>query len=143
MKLERDVVIAIIIGVLIGTLAAFIIFFLPKFFPKPTPKLKEVTKREEQPTPPSITSALLTLESPQDEAVFSEDEIWVSGKTKPGALVVITTPLDETVLEADNKGGFEGKVSLEEGANEINVTAYQEENEETKSLTVYYTKEEI
>ena len=75
---------------------------------------------------------------------FSEDEITVSGKTIPKALVIIISPTDEKTIEADDKGGFETKIALEEGANEISVTAYSEDDqEEAELVTVYYSEEEI
>lgn len=116
---------------------------MPKFFPKPSPKPEEVTKEEERLTPSPSPSLFFTLEAPQDETVFSESEILVSGKTNPGTLVAIVSPTDEAVVEADAEGKFEEELLLEEGANEVSVTAYQEEGEETKLITVFYTKEEI
>lgn len=143
MKIEKDVILAVFVGVLIGGLSAFLILFLPNFLPKTFPKTEKeeaIRKEELTPAPP----VFLTLENPQDEAIFSENEISVSGKTRPGALVTVISPTDEEVIEADREGGFETKILLEEGVNELSVTSYGEKGEEdTKSATVYYTKEEI
>jgi len=145
MKVDKDVVLAITIGVAIGGLTAFFVFFLPKIAPKTSPKTEqEETVKKEELTPPLTPSALLTIESPQDGAIFSEDKISVSGKTKPGALVAIVSLIDEQVVEANDNGVFEAEISLEEGTNEISVTAYLEEDEEeTLTVIVYYTEEEI
>lgn len=143
MRVEKDVIIAVIIGILIGSLAALAIFFLPKFLAKPSFKLKkeEVVKKEVtiSPTP----SFFLNIKSPQDEALFLENKILVSGKTISGAFVAVVSPGDEAVVEADSEGAFETEILLEEGANEISLTAYADNQEETKSVTVYYTKEEM
>jgi len=143
MKIEKDVILAVLIGVLIGGLSAFLILFLPNFLSKPLPKMeKGETIRKEELTP--APRVFLTLENPQDEAIFSENEVSVSGKTRPGALVTVISPINEEVIEADGEGGFETKILLEEGANELSITSYGEKDEEdTKSVTVYYTKEEI
>ena len=145
MKIDKDVILAIVIGVLVGGVTAFFVFFLPKFLPKsPSQTENAETVREEQSTSSPVSSSFLTLENPQNEAIFSEDEITVSGKTTPKALVIIISPTDEETIEADDKGGFEAKIALEEGANEISVTAYNEDDqEETESITVYYSEEEI
>lgn len=148
MKIDKDVILAIVIGVLVGGVTAFFVFFLPKFLPKSpsqTENAETVREEEEEEEASSpVSSSFLTLENPQNEAIFSEDEITVSGKTTPKALVVIISPTDEETIEADDKGGFEAKIALEEGANEISVTAYNEDDqEETESITVYYSEEEI
>lgn len=144
MKIEKDVIVAIIVGVLVGGLAAFFVFFFPKFFPKTAPpREKEALeiKKEDSFSPPS--SFTLTVESPQGEAIFSEEKITVSGKTEPQTLVAILSPIDEAVTEADQKGDFKTTILLEEGVNEINITAYKEASPETQTVSVYYTKEEI
>ena len=145
MKVDKDIILAIIIGIFVGGLTAFSVFFLPKFLSKTPSQTENVeTVMEEEPAPSPISSSFLTLENPQNEAIFSEDEITVSGKTTPNALVVIISPTDEETIEADDKGNFEAKILLEEGDNEISITAYTKDDEEqTESITVYYSEEEI
>lgn len=141
MKLEKDVLIAIIVGLVVGGVVAFLFFFLPKIFPK-TSRQPPVTQ-EEQLSPPTATSAFLTLENPTDGAIFTEGETLISGKTQAGALVAIVSSVDEAVVETDSEGHFEAEIALEEGANEIIITAYQDQKEEAQSVTLYYTEEEI
>jgi len=143
MKIDKDIIVAIIIGVLVGAIAAVAVFFLPNLLSKkeaPNPETKETTIV----SPSPAASLFLTLENPQDQAIFAENEISVSGRTIPTGLVVIVSAVDEKAVEADQSGYFETKISLEEGANEISITAYNQENEEkTEAVTVFYTEEEI
>ena len=145
MKIEKDVILAIIVGVVIGGLTAFMTLFLPKFLSKsPSSQIETETANEEELIPTLSAESSLTLENPQNESIFSEDEITVSGKTRASALLVVISPVDEQAIEADDKGNFETEISLEEGDNEITVTVYNDDKqEETKSVTVYYSEEEI
>ncbi|MBL7158882.1 hypothetical protein ISS85_00185 [Candidatus Microgenomates bacterium] len=148
MKIEKDIVLAIIVGVVIGGLTAFLTLFLPKFLSKnpssQTETEKTETTNEEELMPILSAESSLTLENPQSESIFSEDKITVSGKTRANALLVVISPVDEKAIEADDKGNFETEISLEEGDNEITITVYTDDNqEETKSVTVYYSEEEI
>lgn len=146
LRVEKDVILAIMVGILIGGLTALFTLFLPKFIKKQLPKsgqqVKEAGKEEIAPifVAPSYS---FTVESPEDEAMFSQDKISVLGNSLPGALITVVSPIDESVTEADDKGVFKTEVLVEEGANEISITSYHKGKEETQTITVYYTEEEI
>ena len=86
MKIDKDVVLAIVIGVIIGGLSAFFVFFLPKLTSKTPPEKEKKEMTQEEPVSTPAPPSPLIVESPQDEAVFSEEETSVSGK--PGILSI-------------------------------------------------------
>lgn len=144
MKIEKDVILAIIIGIILGNLAAFFLLVLPKYFPKPpSSSQKEEMITEKKTTPPPQPLEALTVTAPKDETISAEEKITISGKTNPQTLITIVSAVDEVVTEADDQGSFEAEILLEEGANEISVTSYHDSAEETELLTVYYTEEKI
>lgn len=143
MKIEKDVLVAIIVGVVIGGLTAFFILFLPKHFPKTGQSEDRGEPFKEEATASPAATYPLTIESPKEEEVLSEEKITVSGKSTPKALIAILSPVDENITEANDEGHFQAEIFLEEGINEINITSYSDETEETQTVTVYYTEEEI
>lgn len=143
MKIEKEVLVAIIVGVIIGSLTAFFLVFLPKYFPKTGGKDQGEPFKEEATLSPTATYPL-TIESPKEEEVSADEKITVSGKATPGFTIAVISALDEQVAEANDEGHFEAEIALEEGTNEISITAYSKEGqEETVKVTVFYTEEEI
>jgi hypothetical protein len=139
MNLGRETILAGVVGFALGLLAAWAVWSIPQIIPKkeelPPPVSEEVT------APKEFT---LTLSEPLDEAILETPEASVAGKTEAGATVVVAGPLGEEVVEATADGTFSTTVSLEEGVNEIVVTAYGKNDQEViETRTVSYTKEEF
>lgn len=83
------------------------------------------------------TAPQLSITEPQDESVVSVSFVLVRGKTAPGAEVSVNGEL----AEVDANGNFSIRVSLEEGANVLTITASDEDgNEATVELTVGYAR---
>lgn len=91
--------------------------------------------------PPRVTG--LTVTAPLSEALIEGEELLVSGTAPAGAVVVIAGPQDETVVAAAGSNTFAGEVTLVEGKNDFVVTGYIEQKEESVSLVIYYTPEEL
>ena len=89
----------------------------------------------QSPAPSSQVSAplTLTLESPADGTVITESEVSIKGKTSPNTTVVFYSDAEESSVESDSYGNFEGKIGLTEGINTLTVTAFAENGDE-KSL---------
>lgn len=139
MKIEKDVFVAIIAGVIIGALTAFCFIFLPKHLPKKDFQNQEQPFEEE--TAPTYP---LTIESPKEEELFFEEKVVVSGRANPNSLIAVVSSGSENVAQANGEGRFETEIALEEGINEIFITAYSQKNEEeTVRVVVFYTEEEI
>lgn len=85
--------------------------------------------------PPVKPAFTLTLESPSDGEVITDNQITIRGKTSPNTPVVFYTEESENSVESDAKGQFEGTVSLQSGLNTLTVTAFSQDGEE-KSTTL-------
>ncbi len=139
MNFGRETILAGVAGFALGLLAAWAVWSLPQFLPQ-----KKAPVAVESPAPNLAEAFSLSLNQPEDGSLTETAEVTVSGKTQAGATVVINGPLTDEVVEAGNDGSFSSKLTLEEGANEINVTAYATDgSEKTETRTVNYTKEQF
>jgi hypothetical protein len=146
--MKKEVLLAIIIGFGLGLLITFGVWQANKALKQVAPKqaLPPSQVQEEKtpsPTPPPSQIGL-TITSPEDNSIINKEKIDISGKTSSGAIVVITYEEGEKIVEADENGNFTSEITLVGGANEITVSAYdQEGNEVTKTLNLVYSTAEI
>ena len=84
---------------------------------------------------PQVYSLPLSLDSPADGALITDDRIALKGRTKPNTTVAFYSDIDENSVESDSYGNFEGSIGLAEGINPLTVTAFDENGNE-KSLAV-------
>lgn len=138
MNLSRETIFAILAGLALGTLAALGAWKISQ--------KKEITlpiSQQEAGLPPKATFTLI-LTQPENETLLNKPEAFVSGKTQPGAQIIINGPFDDQMLTASDNGSFSTKVTLEEGQNEIVLTALTADGlEKSETRTVAYTKEEF
>lgn len=73
---------------------------------------------------------ILSLESPAEGAIATQEQITVRGQTLPAATVVFYTETDVNSLESDANGHFEGTINLTTGINSLTVTAFAANGEE-------------
>lgn len=99
------------------------------------------TKEEAPPLSQESQALTLSLLSPANGDQVVDDELLVRGNTLPNATVVIFTDSDETSVDSDENGYFEGTVLLSEGQNTLTVTAFSDDGQE-KSVSVNVTREE-
>lgn len=138
--MKREAVIVGIFGLSLGLLVAWGVW-----------NFRGVTKPTSTPTPtftPPPTTATqppttgLTVNLPEEETLTNQDSATVSGKTLAGTTVVVSSPIGDKVVEADSEGNFQTQVDLEEGENEITVTAYLPDGRtEEQTRTVIFSKE--
>lgn len=91
-------------------------------------------------TVPKVTTKIqeplfLTIESPTESTQVVDQKVVVKGKTLPGTAVAIYSETDQTSVESDTSGNFEGTINLTDGINTLTVTAFGENGEE-KSVTL-------
>lgn len=87
-------------------------------------------------TNPQANQITLTITSPKNGTVLSIPTAKITGKTAPNADVSV----NDVDLKADAQGNFTSTVSLEEGDNEIIVTATDDTGAVSEaSLTLTYT----
>jgi len=137
--MKKEFVWAIIVGFGLGLIITWGVWTAKRGL-KTTPSLKT------QNLSPTPTSAPITLkiDQPEDESIIKTDQTVVAGKTDPDAILAILTEEGEIIIKADNEGKFETEVSLVEGANEINIIAFDDEgNQASQSMTVVYSNAEL
>jgi len=143
--MRKEVILAIVGGVALGLLVIGGLWWTNKtateenpIVPSPTPLITQA---------PTLTPALslpLEIINPENESIIEEEEITLEGKTMPGSVVVVIYPEGENIVEADEEGNFETEITLVGGANEIKITAYDEEgNQAEKNLTLIYSTAKI
>jgi len=143
--MRKEVILAIVGGVALGLLVIGGLWWTNKtttgenpIVPSPTPLITQA---------PTLTPALslpLEIINPENESSIEEEEITLEGKTTPGSVVVVIYPEGENIVEADKEGNFETEITLVGGANEIKITAYDEEgNQAEKNLTLVYSTAKI
>ncbi len=142
MNLGRETILAAVAGLGVGLLAAWAVWNLPNFLPQKAPT--EITEKE-IPASENLAEAFnLTLSQPENDALVETNQVTVTGKTSKGATVVVNGPLKDEIVTAGNDGSFSVAITIEEGANEIIVTAYDTTGtEKSETRTVNYTKEQI
>lgn len=84
------------------------------------------------------------LDQPDEDALFFEPEIIVSGKTGPNLEVLITTDYTDLVIKSKPDGKFSTILKLDEGPNKITAVVFDSTGD-TRSVErhVYYSKEKI
>jgi len=147
--MKKEVLIAIIIGFGLGLVITFGVWRANKVLKEVAPKQQsppsQVQEEEKTPSPTPPSSQLsLVITSPEDNSIINKEKIVVSGKTSSEATVVITYEEGEKIIQTDENGNFSSEITLVGGANEIIVSAYDEEgNEVTKTLNLVYSTAEI
>lgn len=129
--MDREKLITIVVGLAVGILATGSYFAAIKILPglrKPGEQitLKPAVEETSKETPPQ--PAGLNLDLPADHSATSEATTLVTGKTAPGATIIVFANADEKVATADASGDFSTIIKLEEGDNEISVTLVSGQN---------------
>lgn len=140
--MRKEVLIAIIIGFGLGLVITFGIWTANKALKETAPTTTVPTEEEVEVTPAPTLELVIT--SPENNTISEEEIIEISGQTASRAIIAITYPEGEKLLEADEDGSFFTEISLIGGDNLIEVSAYNDEGDEaTKTLTVVYSTAEI
>ncbi|MFH0863939.1 MAG: hypothetical protein V1858_02550 [Candidatus Gottesmanbacteria bacterium] len=144
MNLGKETIFAAIVGFAIGIVAAWAILGLPQFLPKKETTITTTNEFKQTQPSPTPQISLLTLTAPENDIIVQTPRVDISGKTSIGSTVVINGPLADEVIEATGDGSFVVSLDLEEGSNDIQVTAYGVNgSEKTETRMVNYTKEEF
>lgn len=108
-------------------------------------RLASKPKPEQPRTEAELPKPTLVLTAPIDQEATTSAKITLKGKTNPNSLVTAYTDTQEETFESDENGDFSGTLTLDEGPNEITVTAFGdngEEKSETRSV-VYISEKEL
>lgn len=142
-SMRKEVILAIIIGFGLGLVITFGIWTANKAI-KETAPTKEAPLEEAEPTATPAPEVSLTVLSPQNNTVYDEETLTVSGQSAKEAIIVIIYEEGEKILEADENGNFETEIDLIGGENLVEIAAYDlEGNEVSQTFTVVYSTAEI
>lgn len=141
MKTERVVlsVVAIFIGLLVAGVAFFIYQSTRSLNPSKIP-----TITISNPTPTPALDIYLTVDAPADESVQNTKALTITGRTAPGATIIVTTDSTDQVITPATNGNYSVTTTLDNGENVITLTAISQSGEEVqKAITVTYSTEDF
>jgi len=148
--MKKEVFLAITIGFALGLVITFGIWTANKSLRQPSTMTTDASPTPQSPTPAAQqtktpqTNSLVTITSPEDEALFNTATITVSGTTQANLPVILAYETGEQILEADAEGKFSAQVPLEGGYNVISATVFDPNGKEVSSMiTVTYTTSKI
>jgi len=142
--MRKEVILAIVGGVALGLLVIGGLWWTNKATTEESLNITPTPVLEQPPTLIPVSSLSLEIISPEDESIIEGEKITLEGKTAPESVVVVIYPEGENIVEADKEGNFETEITLVGGANEIKITAYDEEgNQAEKNLTLVYSTAKI
>lgn len=142
MKAEK--IILSLVAVIVGLIAAGIAFYLYQMTKTIPPSKKETIsiKNQISPTPTPNNQNFLTVENPKDESVTDTKTVTISGKTEPGATIIVSTENSDQVVNAAGNGDYTLTTTIGSGTNVIQITAVFTNGEEKKvTRTVTYSTE--
>ncbi|KKU16758.1 MAG: hypothetical protein UX25_C0025G0004 [Candidatus Woesebacteria bacterium GW2011_GWC2_45_9] len=133
--MRKEVLFAILAGATLGLIIAFGVW-------RANIALSPKNPGQSQATPTPKPEFAISLASPSDLDVFSENPVSLSGITKANAFVAVSTEEEDYLTQADTKGSFEVSVELIGGVNQIVITAFDEKGSEvTQKLLLVYSSE--
>lgn len=138
MKTEK--IILSLVAIIVGLAAAGVAFYLFQMTKTiPPSKTQPISiKTQTSPSPTSNFQNFLTVENPKDESVSDKKTITISGRTEPGATIIINTENNDQVVNAASNGNFTLTNNIGDGTNIIQITAVftnGEEKEVTRTVT--------
>lgn len=123
--MDKEKIITIGIGLLVGITAATIYFLATRYLPARQSQDKATFAPASN---HQATTLTLALNKPDDNFATTSSTIAVIGTTLPGARLVLFANADEKIASADGQGRFSADIKLEEGGNEISVTAMDDKS---------------
>jgi len=131
--MRKELLAAIFVGSLLGIAVAFGVWKTNMAFNKPKPNTKPKEEKQEQPK----ETFEIAIAKPNDFSVSSLSPISVSGVTKKGNWVVISTPETDYFTQTDESGGFKEEIKLISGINDLFFYSFNQEGKSAgKNLTV-------
>lgn len=152
--MNKDAVTATVIGFVVGLVITSVILFGPTalasvknlpFLNKSTvknsilPLREQAQDKDQKPT----ESVPLLIDSPFQESISGSKELLISGTTFPDSAIVISGSAEDYVTTSSADGKYAGKINLDEGKNDIQVSVIRNNVPVSSLLTVYYTPEQF
>lgn len=141
--MKKELLFVIGIGIIIGSIVVFGVYIAQNAIKQQNQEKIEKSS-EEQTTLYEEKPHTLTITEPLDEIIVDSETIQVSGKTTPEAIIAIIAEENELLLTADKQGDFTTDVTLVGGANQITVSAFNNEGQKAEQiLTVVYSTAQL
>ena len=139
--MSKEVIAAIVTGIVLGVIVAFGVWRANVAF-KPGGQNGQSQSSTPAPEPTQAENSGITIAKPQQNQVVLETPVIISGITRANSWVAISTEEEDYILKSDENGEFEQKVELVGGVNQLVISAFDEEGDESKSnlLLVYSTE---
>ncbi len=139
MRTEKIVLsfIAVVVGLLVAGVGFY--FFTSS---KMQPKTKNPTVASATPHPTDTSKLSLTITNPQSESVTTKSLTTISGSTSPDATVMINTGSTDSVVTPSSSGAFSSDISLDDGENQITITAIATSGEEIQKIIIITSSKE-
>ena len=139
--MRKEVILAVIIGVLLGGVILYGIN-LANNSAKPASNEEKTEETNTNPTStnPSNSSKLISITTPQDNAVVTDATISLKGTTKPNQNIAIVSESDDILTTSDSNGNFSSSINLINGENTISITVVDDrQSTSSSSITVIRT----
>jgi hypothetical protein len=153
--MNKDAFLATVIGFMLGLAITSLILFAPG-----TLKSLSGVKinlswlaflNSAKSTPPAIpknnetaeTKEPLTVDAPLPDTITDNAVLLVSGSALPGSVVIIAGPVDETVSRTGSDGKYAGKITVNEGKNNLLISSYLDQKVTVKNLDIFYTVDKL
>jgi hypothetical protein len=109
-----------------------------------TPPPSNENQNQSEPPADQNETPSLSLSSPQNYDIVDNSKIEISGSATPQSTIVINTPVNSYVGQADNGGQFNLKVDLETGFNIIQISSIDpDQNQSDLEITITYSTVKI
>ena len=142
--MKKEVLIAIVLGFIIGLIITFGIYRAQKAY------RGQLTQDQmpDLPTPDAQTSSSaghqINITSPQDETIYDQEILGISGSTTPLSYVTAVSSQDQAVTQAAQDGTFSLTIELTGGGNIITVTAIDSDGQSaSQDLTITYSTADL
>lgn len=141
--MRKETIIAIGMGILLGVGIGFVVLFQSRRGDEA--KVIPVTgDTENKKIVKSVVPAdkkILEIPEPKPDSIVSTNKINIKGKAEKNSLIVIQTPLSNTVFKNEQED-FSSNITLALGENTISISAYSgNSTPQEVTLKVYYVKE--
>jgi hypothetical protein len=123
--MNAEKVILSFVAVFVGLIAAGVAFYLyqsTKVIPS-TQTSPEATQITKAPAPTSAAIDVFTVDTPQDQQVFSNKLISIKGTAVKGATITISTDDSDQVVQPADNGDFTLTQTIPDGTSIIDFTA--------------------
>lgn len=124
--MDKEKFITIGIGLLVGICAAIIYFLAVRYLPAKFQGEKKTTFTPSTSLQSPVSSNQFTIDKPDDRIATTSSQVTFSGTANPGSRLVFLANNDEKIASVGALGKFSVDIKLEDGENEISVTAIDE-----------------